>query len=215
MTDCSSFLRSHLAILLCTAFCSGSATAEEGGSGHYLPGSMASFMDGVATDEAFLLRYNLIYYDGAADLGQLIPIAGLEALNAEATSWAQGVTAFWRPSWGGLSDKLSYGMSATVPYAWLDVAADVVVGDHTVRRSSSVSGLGDIVIMPLMLNYNVDAGSQHQFPVGLLCADRQLRDGSTRQYRQKLLDGRTPDRAHVLRPEERPGGFDLCRVRLQ
>jgi hypothetical protein len=34
------------------------ALAEEGGSGHYLPGSMASFIDVVPPTETFLARLN-------------------------------------------------------------------------------------------------------------------------------------------------------------
>lgn len=35
---------------------SGSSFAEEGGSGHYMPGSMASFIDSVPPAPAFLAR---------------------------------------------------------------------------------------------------------------------------------------------------------------
>ena len=44
-----------LGLLLQTSL---SAKAEEGGSGHYFPGSMASFMDGVAAQETFIARLN-------------------------------------------------------------------------------------------------------------------------------------------------------------
>ena len=131
--------------------------AEEGGSGHYLPGSFASFMDGVAPTEAFIARVNVVHYDGDVSLGRRLPIAGLVAVNAEAESTAVGLTLFWRPQWGALSDKWSYGMSMTVPLVDIDVSADVVTGPVTVRRSDSKSGLGDVILMPLMLNYNVDA----------------------------------------------------------
>ncbi|MFW9847112.1 MAG: transporter [Candidatus Thorarchaeota archaeon] len=42
----------------------GIALAEEGGSGHYLPGSMASFVDGVPPEETFIVRFNLLNYQG-------------------------------------------------------------------------------------------------------------------------------------------------------
>ena len=39
--------------------------AEEGGSGHYIPGSMASFADTVPPSEAVVVRYNYLTYDGS------------------------------------------------------------------------------------------------------------------------------------------------------
>ena len=74
------------------------AKAEEGGSGHYFPGSMASFMDGVAAEEAFIARLNILGYDGSFDGNVPVPIAGLTALNVDVESKALGFTVFWRPS---------------------------------------------------------------------------------------------------------------------
>lgn len=131
-------------------------SAEEGGTGHYLPGSYASFMDGVAPDKALIVRLNLVHYDGDVSLEAPLPIAGLATVNAEAKSTAAGFTVFWRPKWGALSEKWSYGMSATVPLMDVSVSADVAAGPITRRATSSVSGLGDIFFMPLMFNYNVN-----------------------------------------------------------
>ena len=64
----------------------GPAAAEEGGSGHYLPGSMASFIDGVPPAETFITRVNLIYYKGSVDAGKPLPIGGQTTLGADATS---------------------------------------------------------------------------------------------------------------------------------
>jgi hypothetical protein len=130
------------------------ASAEEGGSGHYMPGSIASFMDGVAPVETFLIRYNLVYYDGSVSPRVRLPIAGEATLGANATLWGQGITLFWRPP-VEIGGNWSYGMSATIPYVSLDVRADVVAGAGTIRRSDSVGSLGDIVLMPLMFNYQV------------------------------------------------------------
>ena len=64
------------------------ACAEEGGSGHYVPGSMSSFVDGVPLQETFIVRYNMVYYDGGVSLNEPLPITGLSTLGADATSWA-------------------------------------------------------------------------------------------------------------------------------
>jgi hypothetical protein len=42
----------------CALLFPSSLQAEEGGSGHYLPGSIASFVDGVPSDPAFVSRFN-------------------------------------------------------------------------------------------------------------------------------------------------------------
>ncbi len=55
-----------------------------------------------------------------------------------------------------LAPAWSYAMSATIPYIKMDVTASVQGGPVGVRRSDSESGLGDIVLMPLMVNYIVD-----------------------------------------------------------
>jgi len=130
------------------------AAAEEGGSGHYLPGSMASFIDSVAPKESFAIRGNLINYKGSVDKSQPLPIAGLTAVGAEAKSWGVGLTGFWRPP-VEIGEGWSYAMSATLPLVTIEVAANVSAQGLTVRRSSTTSGLGDLVLIPLMLNQTI------------------------------------------------------------
>ena len=126
--------------------------AEEGGSGHYLPGSMSSFADSVPPTETFVARYNLLYYDGSIDVNGIpLPIAGLNAAGVNASSWANGLTLLWRPP-GDFGDGLSYAMSATIPMVSMDVSAKV----GPFQRSESLDGLGDIVLMPLMFNYKLN-----------------------------------------------------------
>ena len=86
------------------------ALAEEGGSGHYLPGSMASFIDGVPLTETFLLRANVVYYNGSITANKSLPIAGLTAAGVDASSWGFGLTALWRPPLD-LGERGSYAMS--------------------------------------------------------------------------------------------------------
>jgi len=143
-----------------------SLKAEEGGSGHYMPGSMSSFMDGVPAKETFITRYNLLYYSGSISANQPLPIAAVQTLGADAKIWAHGLTLLWRPPID-LGDRWSYALSSTVPFMWADVSANVVVGSNTVRRTSDVNGLGDIVLMPLMLNYNINSNLNVNFRTGI------------------------------------------------
>jgi hypothetical protein len=139
---------------------------EEGGSGHYLPGAMASFVDGVPPKETFIARYNMVYYSGDIAANEPLPIAGVNTLGADATSWAHGLSLLWRPALE-LGERWSYAMSATIPYVWMDVTANVTAGGTSVRRTSSLDGLGDVVLMPLMLNYNVSSNLNLNFRTGL------------------------------------------------
>jgi hypothetical protein len=153
--------------LLLPALC----LAEEGGSGHYMPGSISSFIDGTPASETFATRLNVVYYDGKAGAGERLPIGGLNTLNAEATSWALGLTLLWRPSLD-LGERWSYAMSATIPFVWLDLTADVVVtgpggNTTTISRSPSQSGLGDVVLMPVMLSYGVNKDVHFDFRLGV------------------------------------------------
>jgi hypothetical protein len=131
-----------------------------------MPGSMSSFVDGVPAKPTFITRYNLLYYNGDIAANEPLPIAGVQTLGADATIWAHGLTLLWRPPME-LGDRWSYALSATAPFLFADVSANVTVGNTTVRRTSSTDGLGDIVLMPLMLNYNVNSNLNVNFRAGV------------------------------------------------
>lgn len=99
-----------------------------------------------------------------------MPIDGLTTLGASASSWAYGLTLLWRPPLE-LGERWSYAMSATIPALSMHVNADVTAtlpggAAGTVARASNTNGLGDVVLMPLMLNYNVDPDFNVNFRVG-------------------------------------------------
>lgn len=133
------------------------AVAEEGGGGHYLPGSIASSVDATLTDPAFVVRLNVIEYDGEVNQGITVPIAGLAAVDADVDLSVIGLTLAWRPQWSP-SEDLSFAMSATLPYVDLTVTATVVDESRTisVQRSENDSAIGDAILMPLMLNYKIN-----------------------------------------------------------
>ncbi len=80
-----------LVSLLCA-----SLHAEEGSTGHYLPDSIAFFIDGTPPSRPIVMRLNAIYYNGSFG-GNSLPIAGLSAYNVKAKSFACGLTLLWRP----------------------------------------------------------------------------------------------------------------------
>jgi hypothetical protein len=139
------------------------ASAEEGGSGHYFPGSISDFADSVPASPTFIVRYNQIYYSGAAAKNQAIPIGGTTALGLVATSWGEGLTLVWRPTID-MGKHWSYAMSATIPFMQMSVSASAVVPVPTgagttltqVSRTGTRDALGDVLIMPFMINYAVN-----------------------------------------------------------
>jgi len=143
----------------------GFAMAEEGGSGHYLPGSMASFIDSVPLTKTFLMRANIIRYNGSVGPTKPLPIAGQTTLGADVSLWGFGLTVLWRPPLD-LGERWSYAMSATIPYLMVDVDVDATSTLGSLARSGSTNGLGDIVLMPLMLNYNVNPDFNVSFRLG-------------------------------------------------
>ena len=82
--------RYALAATIGLGLLSGAASAEEGGTGHYLPGSMASFIDTAPAKESFLMRLNVLNYNGSVDKSQPLPLAGLTAVGVDASrpDWA-------------------------------------------------------------------------------------------------------------------------------
>ena len=128
------------------------AHAEEGGTGRYVPGSIASFVDGTPMLPTLVARLNGLYYRGSFDLA--LPIAGLGPANVDAESYVAGLTLAWRPPIA-LPTNFSYAASVILPYVWVEVSGDVTTGGTPRRVTSQVDAFGDLVMAPAMFNYAV------------------------------------------------------------
>ncbi len=148
--------RTLLATLLAVA--SATALAEEGGTGHYMPGSMASFIDSVPpAAPAFLMRLNVINYDAKVDKNVQLPFAGMVLNGAEVEVEGYGLTMVWSPD-VGLPSPWNFAMSATIPVVNVNVNASASAATRSgasksISLSDSELGLGDLVLQPIMLNY--------------------------------------------------------------
>lgn len=140
------------AVLAACTCMTNSALAEEGGSGHYMPGSMASFIDTVPAAPGFMLRLNVLNYQGSVGPTVQLPFAGMVATGADVGVAGYGLTMVYRPVMS-LPDGWSYSMSATIPLVKVDVAAMASSKGVAVRTQDSETGLGDLVLQPLMLAY--------------------------------------------------------------
>jgi hypothetical protein len=135
------------------------ASAEEGGAGHYAPGSFASFID-VLPDKPSVAVFNYFaYYNGNASASRPIPIAGQIGLNVDATSYADSFGAFWVMPVKILG--ASYAPGVAIPFVWNSVTAKVQVGGSSVSRTGSADGLGDIEFFPVTLGWSAISNDLH------------------------------------------------------
>ena len=72
------------------------AHAEEGGSGHYMPGANASFIDALPGKPGLGVANFFNYYDGSASGTKQMPWGGLIAGNLDATSYADTVVVLYQ-----------------------------------------------------------------------------------------------------------------------
>lgn len=147
-----------LAALLGSLGVTGLAQAEEGGSGHYMPGSMASFIDSVPPAPAFLMRVNVMNYDGSTSPKVGLPIGGMLATGVNAKIMGYGLTMVWRPDID-LGEGWSYAMSTTIPLVTATIrasAATSIKPGRSISLADEETGLGDIIIQPVMLSRTVN-----------------------------------------------------------
>ena len=138
----------------------GVASAEEGGVGHYAPGSFASFVDVLPGQPGVGVFNYFAYYNGSAGVSRTFPIAGNIALGVDATSYADSIGAFWVTPvkiFGA-----NYALGIAIPFVSNEVSAQVrgPLGRQS-RRSETVSGLGDIEFWPFALTWTALKGDLH------------------------------------------------------
>lgn len=134
-----------LALLALVSLC----RAEEGGSGHYLPGATSSFIDALPGKEGFVYVNAFTYYSGSAGVSRPLSFAGQIAANVDATVYADTSILLYESSKQFLGGQ--YAAAVAIPYLWMDVSADVQVGPLSRSFSDSANGFGDLQILPLML----------------------------------------------------------------
>jgi len=123
--------------------------ATEGGSGHYIPGTVATLIDLAPTKPGWVVEPIYLHYDGDAGTSQEIPVAGLDTLGASAeldVLLAGGLYSFATPVFGA-----TYSVGAYLPLVWMSVEAGVK-GDLRLKSiRDEENGLGDMIIIPAMM----------------------------------------------------------------
>jgi len=121
------------------------ANAEEGGSGHYVPGGVAMLIDYPPTQPGWIVQPLFLHYDGEFSSSRALPVAGLISAGLEATIDAVTLGGFYTFEQKVLGAHYSVGVY--VPYVWMEVTGTL----DGFSRTDKVDGLSDIALIPATL----------------------------------------------------------------
>jgi hypothetical protein len=134
------------------------ARADQGATGHYMPGSMATFIDAFPGEPGAIAALNYFtYYDGDVSSGKQLPFGGLITTDIGATIYADSIAAFYQTPWNVLGGGLAFGVA--VPYVWLEVEGQAQrIGPGgtlgpAFNVDASANGIGDLTLVPFMLGW--------------------------------------------------------------
>jgi hypothetical protein len=142
------------ATLLCVLFAASPLViAGEGGTSHIMPGANATLVDLPPTTPGAFFKPMYINYQGDAS-ARVPTAAGIVAnLNADADTLVLG-------GGYGLEQTIlggaHYSVAAFLPYTWLSISGNsAALGGLHIQNS--VSGIGDLTIVPVMLAWKADS----------------------------------------------------------
>ncbi len=121
------------------------ANAEEGGTGHYVPGGSAALIDVLPTQPGWIVQPIYLKYEGGFSSTVSVPVGGAISVGLDAkidSVTLGGLYTFDQTVLGA-----HYSVGAYLPYIWMDVTG--TVGGFS--RTDRVEGLGDITLLPAML----------------------------------------------------------------
>jgi hypothetical protein len=129
-----------------------SAHAEEGGSGHYMSGGAASFIDTLPCKPGLAIANFFNYYDGSASASKQVLRGGLITAGLDATAYSDTVVALYQTPLKLLGGY--YAVGVAIPYVWMKAKGEVTgpLG-NTITKRDKASGIGDITLYPFMLGW--------------------------------------------------------------
>jgi hypothetical protein len=131
-----------------------STHAEEGGSGHYMPGAAASFIDALPGKPGLAVANFFNYYDGNAS--KQLPVGGLITGSLDATAYSDTVVALYKTPLKLLGGNYAFGVA--IPYAWVEAKGKLQAtgpeGQNITRtKTERADGIGDILLYPFMIGW--------------------------------------------------------------
>jgi len=143
-----------LQLLIVAALIPPTVRAEEGGSGHYMPGAAASFIDVLPGRTSVAAVPTYTYYEGEASGGRRIPIIGGTALRLDAKVHALSVPIIYQTPIELLGGH--YAVGAVLPLARVETTGTLTFANTNLPsglRRDTATGLGDIALLPFMLGW--------------------------------------------------------------
>jgi hypothetical protein len=133
------------------------APAEEGASGHYIPGLTATCYDAMPDKPGFAAFNFFTIYSGNAGAGKPLDFSSDVALGVKANFYANTVGTVYQSDLKLLGGN--YGAVLAIPFVWVDVHAQTEItgpkGGTLAKKnvSDSASGLGDMTIYPFIVSW--------------------------------------------------------------
>lgn len=157
--------RNVFAILSCLAALPLALCAEERAFGHYVPGSVSSFIDMYPYEEGFIYKNITLYYGGEASGKKSFPLGLNLAAGIETDLYGNINMIGYQSDWELLGGR--YAAALGIPYVRADVEVSgtltrnprrpgtvIPVQGSTTRTktvSDSCEGLGDLILAPAAL----------------------------------------------------------------
>ncbi len=104
---------------LCAFTICSTSNAEEGGSGHYVPGSVATLIDWAPTQPGWIVQPLFLHYDGDFSGSSSVPVGGVISTGLDAT--VDSVTLGGLYTFGQTVLGAHYSVGVYVPYIWMEV----------------------------------------------------------------------------------------------
>jgi hypothetical protein len=162
-------------LVLATSLAPTALRAEEAGSGHYLPGATASFIDALPGREAFAYVNAFTYYNGSAGGSRQLNLGGQVVANIDGTVYADTSIFLYQTPWKILGGQ--YAAAVAIPYLWMEVKGNVQVGPITGSRRDTANGIGDIQVLPFMLGWTNGPDIKYDVRLGVYAPTGEYEKG--------------------------------------
>lgn len=135
--------------------------SEEGGSGHYLPGGAASFIDALPGRPSLAVFDFFAIYTGSAEGSRQLPLGGVITAGLDATAYANTIGAFYESGFTPFGGNYAVGIG--IPYVWME--AEARVGSLKVRDTAN--GVGDILLYPFIIGWTNGTDLKYDVRLGI------------------------------------------------
>ena len=132
------------------------AVAVEGGLGRSITGLQVTDYAGVVPpDPGLSLALGYVYYSGSIGADRELPISGNVSLGMDATFALYSLSGVY--VWPASAGRWNFASMVTVPFANVDITAELDLGPYRQGVSDSFRGdLYDVSLVPVMAGYHFD-----------------------------------------------------------